>query len=131
MRFLRNRSYRPTTFPSGPRKSASISKRIPNVWMLLHGRIQSPSPGPRLFVNSSPLKRETNVSATRIPVPTMELRVLFQAAGIRLYRGKTLLLLAGPSGSHVNIDSEDDHKKHHPWQGCIQIHRLPPLINAY
>ena len=77
IRFLRNRSYRPTTFPPEPRKTASNSKRIPNEWMLLHGWIQSPSPSASPSVRRSPLIRGKNRSATRTASPMIRPRVRF------------------------------------------------------
>lgn len=79
MRFLRNRSYRPTTFRSGPRKSASNSKRIPSEWMLLHGEIQSPSPAVSPFLHNSPRDLDRKVRASRIEFPTVTFRVTLRA----------------------------------------------------
>jgi len=121
--FLRKRWYIPTTFRSGPRKSASKTKRIQNEWMLLHGEIQSPSPGASPSVNRRPLRREIVVSATLIRLPAVRFRVLFHTVTKRFDRGKPLLP-AGSSGPHIDVKTEEHECQYYPGEPfCeLQVH---------
>jgi hypothetical protein len=132
MRFLRNRSYFPSTRRSGPRNRASKSNRIPMEWMLLQGVSQSPSPGAGSSAPRSPRNRFKKVSASRMAPPMAIPRETFHALSNRAIRRLLFPFLVYPAGPHENVKTENheehDDPRHQSLHGRTPLCLRRPLI---